>query len=211
MKKFLFVLFILIFASSASASVYKWVNERGVMNFADDYSKVPPDYRNKAEEVSITKMGPSTPSQTFPDYLKVGAQSSTTSTQAPPIAQSLIREGDFAIKLVESLKIGQTTNEAEAESMLASIGIAPKNGWIADYPVTPDIIGELQSAIGSAVDSRKLGMNRDEAVKAFQDLALKIMNNSSQIIPKPIEDLSELEAIYRQHLGSGHAAPKEMF
>jgi len=43
--------------------------------------------------------------------------------------------------------------------------------------------------------------------KAFQDLASKIMNNSSQIIPKPIEDLSELEAIYRQNLG--HAAQKE--
>jgi nitrogenase iron protein NifH len=43
--------------------------------------------------------------------------------------------------------------------------------------------------------------------KAFQDLASKIMNNSSPIIPKPIEDLSELEAIYRQNLGP--AAQKE--
>ena len=29
MKKFLFILFIFIFASSASAAVYKWVDERG--------------------------------------------------------------------------------------------------------------------------------------------------------------------------------------
>jgi len=82
----------------------------------------------------------------------------------------LIREGDFAVKLTEALKIGQAKSEAEAEDMLASVGIAPKNGWIADYPVTPDIIGELQSAIGEAVDSGKLAMNKDQAIKALQDL-----------------------------------------
>ena len=91
-------------------------------------------------------------------------------TQPPPIAQALVREGDFAIKLAEALKIGQAKSEAEAESMLASAGITPQNGWIADYPVTPDIIGELQNAIGTAADSGKLAMNKDQAIKALQDL-----------------------------------------
>ena len=54
--------------------------------------------------------------------------------------------------------------------MLASAGIAPKNGWIADYPVTPDIIGELQNTIAEAADSGKLAMKKDEATKVFQDL-----------------------------------------
>ena len=134
MKKFLFILFIFIFASSASAAVYKWVDERGVVNFADDYSKVPPDYRNKVEEVSIAKMGPSTPSQTSPGNIKVGAQSGKTQRRHLLLRSPLIREGDFAIKLVEALKVGQAKSEAEAESILASVGIAPKNGWIADYP-----------------------------------------------------------------------------
>ena len=174
MKKFLFILFIFIFASSASAAVYKWVDERDVVNFADDYSKVPPDYRNKVEEVSIAKMGPSTPSQTSPGNIKVGAQSGKTATQAPPVAPPLIREGDFAIKLVEALKIGQAESEAEAEGILASAGIAPKNGWIADYPVTPDIIGELEKTISEAADAKRLSMEKNEALKAFRTTAVEL-------------------------------------
>jgi hypothetical protein len=157
MKKLPFILLILIFASSASATVYKWVDQRGVVNFADDYSKVPPNYRNKAEELNLSKMEPSTPSQ----------------TQAPPIAQTLTREGDFAIKLAEALKIGQAKSEAEAESMLASAGIAPKNGWIADYPMTPDIIGELENAVGEAADAKRLSMSKNEALRVLRTIAVE--------------------------------------
>jgi hypothetical protein len=54
--------------------------------------------------------------------------------------------------------------------MLTSAGIAPKNGWIADYPVTPNMIGELQNAVATAADSKKLPMGKEEALKAFQDI-----------------------------------------
>ena len=174
MKKLLLISFILIFASSASATVYKWADEGGVMNFTDDYGKIPPDYRNKAKEVSMPKTGRSTPSQAPSGNIAVRAQSGETATQPPPIAQTLIREGDFAIKLAEALKIGQAKNEAEAESTLASAGIAPKNGWIADYPVTPDIVGELQNAVGTAADSGKLGMKKDDALRAFRTTAVEL-------------------------------------
>ena len=175
MKKLLIfsLSFLFIFASSASATIYRWVDEKGVVNLTDDYGKVPPDYRNKAEQVSMPKTGRSVPSQTPPGKIAVGVQPKEVATQGPPIAQTLIREGDFALKLAETLKIGQAKSEAEAESMLASVGITPKNGWLADYPVTPDVIGELQNAVGSAVDSGKLEMNRDEADKAVQDLAVQ--------------------------------------
>ncbi len=171
MKKLFFILFVLIVASSASAAVYKWVDERGVVNFSDDLSKVPPDYRDKAEEVNVPRMKSPVPSRTPLGKMAAGVQSGETAAQAPPIAQTLIREGDFAIKLAEVLKIGQAMSEAEAESMLATVGIAPKNGWIADYPVTPDIIGELQNAIGETADSSRLAMKKSEAITAFQDLA----------------------------------------
>jgi hypothetical protein len=174
MKKLLFILFVFIFASSASATVYKWADDGGVMNFTDDYSKVPPDYRNKAEEVSMPKTRSSTLSQPPPGNIAVGKQSGGTATQQPAIAQPLTREGDFAIKLAEALKIGQAKNEAEAESTLASAGVAPKNGWIADYPVTPDIVGELQNAVGMAADSGKLGMKKEEALKAFRTTAVEL-------------------------------------
>jgi len=57
--------------------------------------------------------------------------------------------------------------------MLASAGIAPRNGWIADYPVRLDIIEELQNAISGAVDSGKLAVNKDEAMGTFQDLIVQ--------------------------------------
>ena len=69
------------------------------------------------------------------------------------------------MKLAEALKIEEVKSEAEAESKLSSMGIAPRNGWIAEYPMTPDMIGELQNAIDAAVDSGKLSMNKDEATK----------------------------------------------
>lgn len=102
----------------------------------------------------------------------INAQSDQPASQPPSVAQTLIREGDFAMKLAEQLKLGPAQSEAEAESALTSTGVAPKNGWIADYPVTPDIIGELQNAVGEAAESGRLPINKDEAVKTFQDLAL---------------------------------------
>jgi hypothetical protein len=182
MKKFVVLLISFIFASSASAAIYTWVDEKGVTNFVDDYSKIPSAYRNKAEKVSIPKTAPLTPSQTPPGKIISSVQSGETVTQPPPIAQSLIREGDFAMKLAQVLKIGSPKGEAEAESILATPGIMPENGWIADYPVTPDIVGELQNAAGSAVDSGKLKMNRDEAAKAVQNLA------TQQGLPVQVDD-----------------------
>ena len=90
---------------------------------------------------------------------------------APPlVAQILVREGEFALKLAEGLRMGSPGSEAEAEGALASAGIAPRNGWIADYPITPDIAGELEIAIARAADSGMLPLSREEALMAFQGL-----------------------------------------
>jgi len=96
------------------------------------------------------------------------AQSQQASTEVPPIQQPLIREGDFAVSLVSDFDLGTTDNEVEAEDILGSIGIAPRNGWIADYPVTPDVLGDIWQSVLAAVDSQKLSMSQDEASKRFQ-------------------------------------------
>ncbi|MEM5790025.1 MAG: hypothetical protein AAGU11_22130, partial [Syntrophobacteraceae bacterium] len=97
----------------------------------------------------------------------------------PPIEQPLIREGDFAVELANSLGISKTSEEAEAESTLASNGISPTNGWFSDYPVTPDVLAEIQEAVASAAESGKLAMSRDAAVSAVKgvssDLGLPII------------------------------------
>ncbi len=166
MKKAILVLFLFLFVSSASAAVYRWVDERGVVNFADELDKVPPAYRNSVEETDI----PGIQIPTFSPRVGNGQSGEASMRTPPPIEQTLIREGDFAMILAESLKVGKPQNEAEAESTLASVGIVPKNGWIADYPVTPDIIEELQNSVGGAVDFGKLGMDKAEALRMFQDI-----------------------------------------
>jgi hypothetical protein len=91
-----------------------------------------------------------------------------------PIAQPLVREGDLAVKLVDALKLGKATSEAEAESLLGNAGVTPRNGWIADYPVTPDIVGELTQSISAAAESKSLKMGKDEASLAFQYVMAEI-------------------------------------
>ena len=53
MKRILILLILLVVAVPAyAATIYKWVDEKGVINFTDDYTKSPPAFRNrvKAEE-----------------------------------------------------------------------------------------------------------------------------------------------------------------
>jgi len=89
---------------------------------------------------------------------------------APPIAQPLVREGEFAGKLVEALRMTPAQSEAEAENILTAVGISPQRGWIADYPVTPIGLVEIEKGVASAADTGKLGMSREEALKAMGDL-----------------------------------------
>ena len=95
------------------------------------------------------------------------AQTEPSSAGPPPIEQQLVREGDLAVKLVSALGVEDVTEEAEAESDLAAIGIAPKNGWIADYPVTPDIADELRQSVIAAADAGKLSIDTDIVLKEF--------------------------------------------
>jgi hypothetical protein len=83
----------------------------------------------------------------------------------PSVGAPLVREGDFAVPLSSALGLGKTEDEAEAESWLGAAGIAPRNGWIADYPVTPDVLGELQTSVGYAADAKRISMGRDDARK----------------------------------------------
>ena len=110
-------------------------------------------------------------------------QAKQTANNPPPVAPDLVREGDFATRLVSSLEMGTAENETEAETMLASAGIAPKNGWISDYPVTPDILGELEDAVAVAAESYRLSMDKDEALEALAsvsaDLGLSVVADTS--------------------------------
>ncbi len=103
--------------------------------------------------------------------IEINAQTEETAAKPPPVGQVLIPEGDFALSLATALNLGTPSSEAEAESMLTSVGIAPQNGWIADYPMTPVVIGQLQDTVVAAAGAERLPLGQDEAIKAFQGVA----------------------------------------
>jgi hypothetical protein len=116
------------------------------------------------------------------------SQSGRNKAGPSPSERSLAREGYFAMELAAVLEIGEVKSEAEAEDKLATVGIAPKKGWIADYPLTPNIVGELRNAVGEAADSGKLAMNREVAMKAFQDLITSMESLNAGVEPPPARE-----------------------
>jgi hypothetical protein len=109
----------------------------------------------------------------------VAGDAQATHVGPPPVGQALAREGDLAVELVFNLALGTTDKEVEAEGILAAVGIIPRNGWVADYPVTPDIVGEVRDSIITAANGGKISKGRDEALKALND-AVAYLNISIQ-------------------------------
>ncbi len=101
---------------------------------------------------------------------------STTQTGTNPtsIEQTLVPESVFAMQLAEALKLGPVTDEAKAEELLSGLGIEPKNGWIAEYPVTPEVLGDVEKGIAMASDQGKIALTKDQALKVFDDVKAKL-------------------------------------
>ncbi len=97
------------------------------------------------------------------------AQTEEPTSNPPPVSQPLVNEGTLAVKLVFALAVGSTEDEIEAESILGDLGIAPRNGWIADYPVTPDIVAEVRNSVAAAADADRLSMAAEDALKQYDD------------------------------------------
>ena len=66
--------------------------------------------------------------------IPVMSRAQTTQSGPPPVGPTVIREGDFAVRLLFELGQGTAEDEIAAETQLGKIGIVPRNGWIADYP-----------------------------------------------------------------------------
>ncbi len=92
----------------------------------------------------------------------------------PPVSQPLVREGDFAIELAPLYGLGTPFSETEAEDLLAQAGILPLSGWISDYPVTPEILSQLQESAARAAEDGKLWMSAEESQSVLFDLAWRM-------------------------------------
>ena len=91
-----------------------------------------------------------------------------TGSNLASVEQTLVPESVFAMQLAEALKLGPVADEAKAEELLSSLGIEPKNGWIAEYPVTPEVLGDVEKGIAMASDQGKIALTKDQALKLFQ-------------------------------------------
>ncbi len=122
------------------------------------------------------------PFATYAQSEQTGPIAQQAAKKAPPVSQELVAEGEFALKLATDLKLGEPATEIQAEDMLTAAGIAPKNGWIADYPMTPIVIGQVREAVAAAAASKKIPMGKDEALKTFDGLTAE---SGLAIVPGP--------------------------
>ena len=98
------------------------------------------------------------------------AQGSTS--PRPPVEQPLVSEGEFAVELANSLHLTSSHDEAAAENSLAAINIAPRNGWISDYPVTPDIIAEVRESAARSASSGSLSLSEADVARAVDSVSI---------------------------------------
>jgi len=64
MRKMVICLILLIFVTPAYAhTFYKWVDEKGIVNYTDDYNSIPSAYRNRVEIEWIHEEGSTPPIQ----------------------------------------------------------------------------------------------------------------------------------------------------
>ncbi|PKN61567.1 MAG: hypothetical protein CVU57_28850 [Deltaproteobacteria bacterium HGW-Deltaproteobacteria-15] len=104
--------------------------------------------------------------------------------EAPPVSLPTVPEGAFAEELVNRLRIGADL----AEQMLSSAGIEPKNGWISEYPVTPDILLEIEEGVIKASKAGRIDLDEHQAGRALADLKAYLGLNVAAAPPLNAED-----------------------
>jgi len=77
----LFIVILIVFVSPGYGEMYKWVDEKGTLHFADDLSKVPEKYRPDAEMLKA-------PKETSSPEVKEKVKESQTSLSTPTTSES---------------------------------------------------------------------------------------------------------------------------
>jgi hypothetical protein len=87
------------------------------------------------------------------------------------IAPSVARQGDFALRLAQSLGLPAAEDEEGAIRALNALGIHAVDGWTADYPMTPQVVAELRDAVIATAAAGQLNMSLDAAMSAYAEVA----------------------------------------
>ena len=134
----------------------------------------------------------------------VSAQSSTSGR--PPIEQPLVSEGEFAVELATALNLTSSNDEAAAEDALDSISITPRNGWISDYPMTPDIIAEVRESTARSASSGGLSISEADAARTVDNVSIA-MNLPIEVAGETYTNESSSSSEYQS---SSTAPPPEV-
>lgn len=74
-RKILIFLILLVFTLSAHAhTFYKWVDEKGTVNYTDDYNSIPPSYRGQVEIEWVHEESSAPPMQKITPQQREGAR-----------------------------------------------------------------------------------------------------------------------------------------
>jgi hypothetical protein len=133
-KAFMVLIVLCLAAGSAAAETYKWVDDKGTINFTEDYSKIPKKYRKK---VKVKRdIGESTP------------EAATTAGEE--------------VKKDRATKGGDGTKETAAgvkeEKKKNVYGGRTEDEWKADFRRLNDNINSVQAQI----DERKARLNNPD-------------------------------------------------
>lgn len=124
------VLLVFVCTGVSVAETYKWVDDSGTVNFADDLSQVPKKYRKK-----VRTMGDVGPSQAVPPETSAEANP-VKGTGASPAAGGASEEGGNAKETLYGGKSGETWKSefAALKGDLAATDaqIAELNGRLSD-------------------------------------------------------------------------------
>jgi len=160
-----------VVVTAASADLYQWTDESGVIHVVDESSQIPESYRKKVKVFESQKSRtppsalPLAPSRMYPEY----------------------SEGRFAQKLALDLGLIKSPLE-DAIGPLTSVGIRPASSWQVNDPLAPETVDEVINSARSAADARRLALSADGVEAIVQQAAASILP-----APAPVQEQAREE------------------
>jgi hypothetical protein len=133
--------------------------QNSLLKLEDEYSNLESRYKDLAASLVLGQHTAAVNSKSSP-------------SGPPPIEQPLVREGEFAVELATAFNLTSSHDEAAGESYLASINIMPRNGWISDYPMTPDIIAEVRDSASRSASAWNLQISETDAASIVDKVSI---------------------------------------
>jgi len=179
----LLIFFGLIFyyASTLGQEVYRWVDEKGTIHFADDLALVPEKYQGQAEKKAAPQEPPPSPfppSKRVPDKGKPGKATVEKKPESIPVQKDILGRGEDwwrarVKEWEEKLSKAQKNHETELNALKA------KEKELEESKFKPDSLKRRLKA-----DIKALG----EKVKEWENQVKEARNMLDIVLPKEAEE-----------------------